>query len=212
MPGHTSEQCRLIQGALCWVSHQPPSLFNTHPSTHPPVSTPMTKNKQTKKIHFLKLHSIRLGFREKGPWTGFRVVQTPPLPLDVTVHLGLPEPYIDLYLGTPCGVVVGWSPNPLTRQSLVLQSGTSSQPPGATQISIHKHRPDQPSHAPSGVFTPGSSSVCSPLSGAARMRSQITPFQGRAVALMPGLSVLDPARGTVARTPPHSLFPRAMWI
>lgn len=92
-----------------------------------------------------------LGSERKGLWMGFRVLQTPVPPLDVTVHLGLPGPYTDLYHGTLFGAS-GWSPNPLPRQ-----------PPGAIQISIHKHRSDQssplqPSHAPSGVFTPGSSS------------------------------------------------------
>lgn len=159
MPGHTYEQCNLIQCALCWGSLQSRSLSNIHPSTRPQFPSLNEKATSSNCI------APGLSSERKGLRMGFRVVQTPTLPLDVSVHLGLSGPYIDLYLGTPFGVA-GWSPNPLPRQSIVLQPGTSSQPPRATQISIHKHHSDessplQPSHAPSGVFTTGSSSVCS---------------------------------------------------
>lgn len=138
---------------------------------------------------------------------------TPPLPLDVTVHLGFPGPYTDLYLGTPFGVAV-WSPNPLPLSFNQAHPPSHLEPPKSPSINTAQISPllSPSSHAPSGVFTTGSSSVCSPLSGAARMHSQITPSQGHAVAVMPGLSILVPARCTVPRTPPYSLFPIAVWI
>lgn len=147
---------------------------------------------------------------------GFRGVQTPPPPLDVTVHLGLPGPYTDLYLGTPFGVA-GWSPNPLPLSPVSPLSYNQAHPPG------HREPPKSPP-----INTALGSVLCSPalsrpirglhswLQSAHRCLGQpeCTPRQPHPRHML-SLSCLGLAFWSLPGAPrlhPHSLFPMATWI